>query len=393
MKQNILFMVGLFSAVVVLGDNWDNGDDTGAGATPLTISTNLMTHGPHTVSNSIADPADWFSFYLEAGKRYRIESTGLSDTTGNLYFDSAGSSEVDYQVDQVQDAGSNSNFKVLYTPSISQTYYLRVNGQFAANEASYDLLYLNEPIQDEWDPGDDTFATAPLLFIDGTEKLHGEHKLDRLDEYDWFKFNLISGIEYTFESISKWDTQDALFNTNMVQQNSTNGDDDDGIDLNFKTVYTPSESGLYYLRINAYNDTGFPDDIVYSLKYYISSNPDADSDGMPDAWEIEHFGNTHQLASGHGDADIFTNYEEYIAGTDPADETSYFAITNAHVGSFIIQWPSIAERYYSVLWSSNLTAGFTALTNQLEHPQNSYTDTVHNAEESGFYKVDVQLIP
>jgi len=43
------------------------------------------------------------------------------------------------------------------------------------------------------------------------------------------------------------------------------------------------------------------------------------------------------------------------------------------------------------LWSSNLVSGFTVLTYQIDHPQKSFTDTTHNAESAGFYKIKVQL--
>ena len=53
------------------------------------------------------------------------------------------------------------------------------------------------------------------------------------------------------------------------------------------------------------------------------NNPDTDSDGMPDGWEVE-----YQLdplvgdADGDADGDGFANREEYEQGTDPADPRS-----------------------------------------------------------------------
>ena len=44
---------------------------------------------------------------------------------------------------------------------------------------------------------------------------------------------------------------------------------------------------------------------------------DADADGLPDAWEILHFGNLLQTASGDPDGDGATNFHEQQAGTDP----------------------------------------------------------------------------
>ena len=44
---------------------------------------------------------------------------------------------------------------------------------------------------------------------------------------------------------------------------------------------------------------------------------DADADGLPDSWEIEHFGNLTQGGSDDSDGDGLTNLQEYEAGTDP----------------------------------------------------------------------------
>ena len=74
MKRKLIFSLctlTLSFTAGALGDPWDNGDDTGAGATPLSISTNWASHGPHTLTSGV-DNADWFSFDLEAGKRYRF---------------------------------------------------------------------------------------------------------------------------------------------------------------------------------------------------------------------------------------------------------------------------------------------------------------------------------
>jgi len=46
---------------------------------------------------------------------------------------------------------------------------------------------------------------------------------------------------------------------------------------------------------------------------------------------------------------------------------------------------------YSIQWSTTLVADFQTLETGIEHPQGSYTDTTHNAESEGFYRVDVQL--
>jgi hypothetical protein len=378
-------------------DLWDvAGDDTGAGATALIITTNLQTHGTHTLTNGV-DDADWFSFFLEAGKRYRLETTGDFDTQGYLYYDPEGNSEVDYQDYQTDDAGVDFNFQILFTPSISQTYYLQVaENQNGGVLVEYDLNYVNEPVFDEWDSADDSYTNGSVLVVESTEKVHGEHKLSPADHDDWFRVQLFSGAEYVFETTGGWDTSALLYSSNLVElvdsRSDWEGKDDAGEGTNFRITFTPSYSGVYYLLIQAY-DPGY--DISYSLKYLGSNLPagDDDEDGMLDAWEITHFGSTNALPGEYGDTDPFSNLEEYIADTDPLDSESWFAVTNSgYAGGMIISWHSAVGREYRVLWTDSPTSSFEPIPGVVvEHPQNSYTDTLHSAESANFYKVRVNL--
>jgi hypothetical protein len=44
---------------------------------------------------------------------------------------------------------------------------------------------------------------------------------------------------------------------------------------------------------------------------------DSDGDGLPDGWEIRHFGNHTQSPNGDPDGDGWSNLQEYQNGTDP----------------------------------------------------------------------------
>ena len=53
-------------------------------------------------------------------------------------------------------------------------------------------------------------------------------------------------------------------------------------------------------------------------------DPDTDSDGLPDWWEIAYFGSiTNWVGASDPDGDQYTNLEEYNAGTDPTDAASH----------------------------------------------------------------------
>jgi hypothetical protein len=50
---------------------------------------------------------------------------------------------------------------------------------------------------------------------------------------------------------------------------------------------------------------------------------DGNGNGLPDSWEVAHFGNVNQSATGDFDGDGVSNLDEFLEGTDPADPHSY----------------------------------------------------------------------
>ena len=78
---------------------------------------------------------------------------------------------------------------------------------------------------------------------------------------------------------------------------------------------------------------------------------------MPDRWEIEKFGNLDQTGDGDYDGDTSSNYEEYVAGTDPTDPGSFFAVTNIEKieSPFraTMTWSSVTGKYYAVYYSDD----------------------------------------
>ncbi len=126
----------------------------------------------------------------------------------------------------------------------------------------------------------------------------------------------------------------------------------------------------------------------------LESTGDEDSDGLLNWWESLYFdGPTNAIASLDSDDDGQNNLQESITGMCPTNPASCFTITNytSSGDDFMIEWPSVSRRVYRALWSDNLTNGFQTLESDILHPRNSCTDTVHGAEASGFYQVEVEM--
>jgi hypothetical protein len=146
------------------------------------------------------------------------------------------------------------------------------------------------------------------------------------------------------------------------------------------------------------NDTWLVNLYPTSVELRVANASDTDGDGLPDAWELDKFSS---LTRSDGDADDSDNdglsdLAEWIAGSDPDDPKSQFKINkldvdNSASSDFVINWISLSNRVYGVYRSDSLDTGFSPLSTNIHYPQNSYTDTTHNAESEGFYKVEVRL--
>ena len=101
------------------------------------------------------------------------------------------------------------------------------------------------------------------------------------------------------------------------------------------------------------------------------------------------------VPGGEGGGEGQKNDHEYIAGMRADDPESLFCVRSTSNSTteagFVLNWDSVAGRVYGVHWASNLASVFSPLETNIHYPQHSYTDTLHQAEDAGYYRIDVRL--
>ena len=123
---------------------------------------------------------------------------------------------------------------------------------------------------------------------------------------------------------------------------------------------------------------------------------DTSGNGLPDWWEERYFGAIGAAVAGEdADGDGFANADEYLAGTDPLDAGSFFALeTAAHAAAesrLALGWPSATGRVYS-LWRAESAAGpYVPHVAGIpaDPPFNVYTNATTDGVGAGFFRLRV----
>ncbi len=131
--------------------------------------------------------------------------------------------------------------------------------------------------------------------------------------------------------------------------------------------------------------------------YPLPANPDADDDGLPDAWEREHFGGLLAVRGGAGtdaDRDGASDRDECIAGTDPNDAASRLdvaarSLINAD-GTVSLSWPSVTGRTYRVQRAARLGGGFDDVATGIAATPTTNTVGVPLDTPASFFRVLVE---
>ena len=131
---------------------------------------------------------------------------------------------------------------------------------------------------------------------------------------------------------------------------------------------------------------------------------DSDGDGLPDGWEIAHgFNPAINDASEDADYDGLSNYQEFLAGTDPRRADDGLRIeslcTTLSPGGLAVMlgFPARSNKTYSIAYrNSSDGGGWTNLLNVTSHPTNRFitaTNVLAPGASSRFFRLATPRLP
>lgn len=123
--------------------------------------------------------------------------------------------------------------------------------------------------------------------------------------------------------------------------------------------------------------------------------PDSNNDGIPDYWAVYYgFNPTDTIATLDTDGDGFSNYAEFVVGTDPTDPNSKFTVAvalepNSPNRLNLTFSPVKSHRTYTILVSDSPTGPWTedqVIQPTLSEPQ-TVTVPINNTVPSRFFRI------
>ena len=143
------------------------------------------------------------------------------------------------------------------------------------------------------------------------------------------------------------------------------GGTDETLPVRLHVLHPPFVPGDNLFVVEIHQAASTSNDISFDLGMEVWTGPeDDDTDGLPDWWESEQFGNRTAAANEDPDRDGADNAAEYSAGTDPQNSASVFhaSLSFNFAGRPLVEWQQVPGMSYR-LWHSDAlntwTAGWT----------------------------------
>jgi Tol biopolymer transport system component len=118
---------------------------------------------------------------------------------------------------------------------------------------------------------------------------------------------------------------------------------------------------------------------------------DSDGDGLPDDWELAHFGDLSHDGSADSDGDGLSDLQEFKAGTDPLDPNStlrVLAVTPAQMDKAAIAWDSVPGKTYQLQFKPNLRdAPWTDVGNPVIGTAYRTSEQFVMTQQDGFFRI------
>ncbi len=119
---------------------------------------------------------------------------------------------------------------------------------------------------------------------------------------------------------------------------------------------------------------------------------DSDGNTVCDDWEIAYFGSLGTNLGEDTDGDGMTNYQEYLADTNPLDPNSRFAIIDINTdpqGGVLIRFSTITDRTYTVLRSEDILGTYSPIATGVKATSNitQYKDATAVPGKVYFYRM------
>jgi hypothetical protein len=119
---------------------------------------------------------------------------------------------------------------------------------------------------------------------------------------------------------------------------------------------------------------------------------DSDANGLPDWWELDHFGHIHVDPNADPDGDGTSNYGEFVAGTDPNSASSILQISSfvPQGGGFLVTWSSVPGKTYTVEYTQDLTTPWLTLQSNVAASvgtTTSWLDMTSTGQTHRFFRI------